>query len=206
MWALGVQRAWTHALSGNGGWCWGWKVTTAILGGLRPGKGHRELHLVLLFQPISHRSEPEPVVWVTWREHGCAGTSAVSWSQLPVGTRRGAGPPRTPQHWLRAAAPGRGGQLMPAAGMSWLPRDPGLLLQEWNGAAFPPGRRLGSRGVEQGGWPCCGAGVTSLGLEGAGHGPPCPSVSPQRWGPAWFPPHTVGAWGWSWQQSRCPLC
>lgn len=41
MWALGVQRAWTRALSGNGGWCWGWKVTAGVLGGLYPGKGCR---------------------------------------------------------------------------------------------------------------------------------------------------------------------
>lgn len=109
MWALGVQRAWTCALSGNGGWCWGWKVTAGVLGGLYPGKGCQELHLALLSHPIFHRSELEPAVWVTRREHGCAGTSAVSWSQLPVGTGRGAGPPRTPQQWLRVAAPGRGG-------------------------------------------------------------------------------------------------
>lgn len=192
MWALGVQRAWTRALSGNGGWCWGWKVTAGVLGGLYPGKGCQELHLALLSHPIFHRSELEPAVWVTRREHGCAGTSAVSWSQLPVGTGRGAGPPRTPQQWLRVAAPGRGGnscQLQGCRGSLGIPAcscrngmvQLSLLAEGWG------------LGGEQRGWPCCGAGVTSLGLEGAGHGPPCPSVSPQRWGPSLVStPHSRG--------------
>lgn len=62
---------------------------------------------------------------------------------------------------------------------------------EW--CSFPSWQKAGVSGGEQRGWPCCGAGVTSLGLEGAGHGPPCPSVSPQRWGPSLVStPHSRG--------------